>query len=61
MKVTSLSFKKRMEFSTVRLIRLSAPALTDDTRVQKMWAVPLKVSSGTATIAECLQVKAMHA
>jgi hypothetical protein len=61
MKVTSVGFKRRMEFATVSLIRMSAPKLTDDMKVTKMWAVPLRVSSGTATIAECLQVKAMHA
>jgi len=61
MKVTSVGFKRRMEFATVSLIRLSVPTLTDDTKVTKMWAVPLKVSSGKATIAECLAVKTMAA
>ena len=61
MKVTSVGFKRKMEFATVSLIRMSAPKLTDDTRVNKMWSVPLKVSAATATIGECLAAKTMTA
>ena len=62
MKVTSVGFKRRMEFATVSLVRMSAPKLVDDTRllVGKLPYVPLRVAA-TATIAECLQVKAMYA
>ena len=61
MKVTSVGFKRRMEFATVSLVRMSAPKLVDDTRlvVGKLPYVPLRVA--TATIAECLAVKAMTA
>lgn len=61
MKVTSVGFKRRMEFATVSLIRLSAPKLADDTRVSvgKLPYVPLRTA--TATIAECLAAKALHA
>ena len=54
-------FKKRLEFAEVRLIRMSAPRLTDDMRVAqgKLPYVPLKVA--TATIGECLAAKALHA
>ena len=61
MKVTSIGFKRRMEFAQVSLVRMSAPRLTDDTKTRKMWAVPLKVSPGTASIAECLAAKSLAA
>ena len=61
MKVTSADFKRRMEFATVSLIRLSAPKLADDTRDNsgKLSYVPLRMA--TATIGECLRGKAMAA
>ena len=61
MNITSPGFKRRMEFATVSLIKMSTVKLVDDTKTSKMWHVPLKVSSGTATILECLQAKALHA
>ena len=61
MNVTSVGFKRRMEFAQVSLVRMSAPRLTDDTRIAvgKLPYVPLRVV--TATIGECLQAKATHA
>ena len=61
MNVTSPGFKRRMEFSTVSLIKMSTVNLVDDTRLTagKLPYVPLKVA--TATIGECLQAKAMAA
>ena len=61
MNVTSPGFKRRMEFSTVSLIKMSTVKLVDDTRLTagKLPHVPLKVA--TATIGECLQAKAMRA
>ena len=61
MNVTSPGFKRRMEFATVSLIKMSTVKLVDDTRVAagKLPYVPLRAA--TATIGECLQAKAMHA
>ena len=55
MKVTSIGFKRRMEFSTVSLIKMSAPKLEDDMKKEPRFIAPL----AKCTIGEHLAAKVM--